>query len=246
MNVLLPEERRARILRKLAAEGQVQVAALATELGVHAVTIRRDLAALEAEGRLRRVHGGAVLREPLPLRPPSDPLAQRIAQAAARFLQAGSVICLGVGPLTFELLPYLEEREGLTVITNAVEVAWLLSKQGRQTIHLIGGQVAADGGAYGGEAALEGLRADLAVVEGGALEVIQGLTHPDARYAAMARAFLRIARRRMALLHPARLGQSSAVVIAPAEELDILVTGREADNAPLWDLSEVGLRIVLA
>ncbi len=246
MKPLLPEERRARILRELSAQGQVRVAALAETFGVHAVTIRRDLAALEAEGYLRRVHGGAVMRGTIEMRPPAEPIVQRIAQAAARFVPQGGVLCLGTGPITLEMLPYLEGHGRLTIITNAVEIAWLLSKQGSHTVHLVGGQVAADGGAYGGERALEGLRADLAIVEGGALEVIQGLTHPDARYAAMARAFLRIARQRMLLLHPHRLGRSSAVVIAPAEELDIVITGREADNAPLWDLSELGVRILLA
>lgn len=246
MKPLLPEERRARILRILAAQGQVRVAALAEELGTHPVTVRRDLAVLEAKGYLRRVHGGAVMRGAVEAKPPAEPIVQRIAQAAARFVPQGGVLCLGTGPISLEMLPYLEGHEQLTVITNAVEVAWLLAKQCRHTIHLIGGQVAEDGGAYGGEQALVGLRADLAVVEGAALEVIQGLTHDDARYAAMARAFLSIARRRLAVVHPARVGRSGAVVIAPAEELDMLVTGREADNAPLWDLSEVGLRIVLA
>ncbi len=246
MKPLLPEERRARILRTLAAQGQVRVAALAEELGVHPVTVRRDLAALEAKGYLRRVHGGAVMRGAVEAKPPAEPIVQRIAQTAARFVPQGGVLCLGTGPISLEMLPYLEGHERLTVITNAVEVAWLLAKQHRHTIHLIGGQVAEDGGAYGGEAALEGLRADLAVVEGAALEFIQGLTHDDARYAAMARAFLSIARRRLAVVHPAKVGRSGAIVIAPAEELDMLVTGREADNAPLWDLSEVGLRIVLA
>ncbi len=246
MKPLLPEERRARILRRLAGRGRVLVAELARDFGVHPVTVRRDLAVLEAEGHLRRVHGGAVAREAVPLRRPSEPVARRIAEAAARFIPDGVVVCLGVGPLTTELLPYLEGRRRLTVITNGVEVAWALSRSGTNTVHLIGGQVAADGGAYGGEQALAGLRADLAVVEGGGLEVIQGLTHHDARYAAMARAFLSIARRRLALVHPAKVGGSGAIVIAPAEELDMLVTGREADNAPLWDLSEVGLRIVLA
>ena len=246
MKPLLPEERRARILRTLAAQGQVRVAALAEEMDVHPVTIRRDLAALEAEGYLRRVHGGAVMRGAVEARPPAEPIVQRIAQAAARFVPQGGVLCLGTGPITLEMLPYLEGHERLTVITNAVEVAWLLAKQGRHTIYLIGGQMAEDGGAYGGEAALEGLRADLAIVEGAALEVIQGLTHHDARYAAMARAFLRIAKQRMALLRPRQLGRSSAIVIAPAEELDVVITGREAENAPLWDLSELGLRILLA
>ncbi|MCK0117781.1 substrate-binding domain-containing protein [Isoptericola sp. S6320L] len=56
----LPAERRARLLATLRRDGVLRVADLTTELDVTAVTVRRDIAQLEREGLLRRVHGGAV------------------------------------------------------------------------------------------------------------------------------------------------------------------------------------------
>jgi DNA-binding LacI/PurR family transcriptional regulator len=56
----LAPSRRARVLEALARDGAVRVSRLTEDLGVTHVTIRRDLAQLEQEGLLLRVHGGAV------------------------------------------------------------------------------------------------------------------------------------------------------------------------------------------
>jgi DNA-binding LacI/PurR family transcriptional regulator len=53
--------RRAQLLEALQREGTVRVSELTDELGVTAVTIRRDIAQLASEGLVRRVHGGATL-----------------------------------------------------------------------------------------------------------------------------------------------------------------------------------------
>lgn len=59
-NAPLAASRRKAILRALASSGSVRITALTDELGVTAVTLRRDLKLMEAEGLLLRVHGGAV------------------------------------------------------------------------------------------------------------------------------------------------------------------------------------------
>lgn len=59
------EERQNRILDMLSRKGEVVVSELSTEFGVSAVTIRTDLTELEHEGKLKRIHGGAVLPENL-------------------------------------------------------------------------------------------------------------------------------------------------------------------------------------
>lgn len=59
----LAAERRAHVLSALTRDGAVRVSQLLAELGVAPVTLRRDLAQMEKEGLLRRVHGGAVPTE---------------------------------------------------------------------------------------------------------------------------------------------------------------------------------------
>jgi len=61
---MLAPERHELILRSLRRHGRLRVAELAAELGVSAITVRRDLAELDSAGLLRRVHGGAVGTSP--------------------------------------------------------------------------------------------------------------------------------------------------------------------------------------
>jgi DNA-binding LacI/PurR family transcriptional regulator len=62
---MLAPERHELILRSLRRHGRLRVAELVTELGVSAITVRRDLAELDQAGLLRRVHGGAVATNPI-------------------------------------------------------------------------------------------------------------------------------------------------------------------------------------
>jgi DNA-binding LacI/PurR family transcriptional regulator len=65
---MLAPERHEQILRSLRRHGRLRVAELAAELGVSAITVRRDLAELDSAGLLRRVHGGAIGTTPTPVR----------------------------------------------------------------------------------------------------------------------------------------------------------------------------------
>jgi DNA-binding LacI/PurR family transcriptional regulator/biotin operon repressor len=65
----LAAERRSHLLAALERDGVVRVSTLTAELGVTPVTIRRDIAQLEREGLVVRVHGGAVAAEPVSTAP---------------------------------------------------------------------------------------------------------------------------------------------------------------------------------
>lgn len=64
---MLAAERRERILALLAERGTVRIDELSRELGVSTMTVHRDLDRLAAEGRVRKVRGGAVLGTPVPI-----------------------------------------------------------------------------------------------------------------------------------------------------------------------------------
>ena len=242
---MLKRERQAIILQQLEDEGAVYVSQLAAELEVSPMTIRRDLSQLEEEGKLRRVHGGALLREGASVQHLPSGLERRIAEAGARLLSEKSVVFLGPGTITPEMTPFLREHPHLTIMTNALNVAWAIARQQTHPLHLIGGQVESDYGVYGNVAALRDIRADWVVLEASGLDAARGLTHDQHYYAEMGRVLLGLHAQVMLLLRPEQVGGAGALFIAPAEEIDVLVTGREAANPPLWDLSELGIRIVL-
>ena len=242
---MLKSQRHQLILRKLQTDGAVQVSELSGIMDVDPVTIRRDLAQLEHNGSLLRVHGGAVVREGAGLRSKASESASRIAEAAARAVPDGSVVFLGPGTLTAEIVPVLQTFSHLTIITNALDVAWGLTRQRQHTLHVIGGQVGAGFGIYSDPETLRRIRADFVILEADGLDAERGFTHDDRETANMARALFALNAQTIILIPPERLGRAGALFIAPAGEIDVLITGREADNPPLWDLSELGIRVVL-
>lgn len=61
---MIPTNRHQQILSLLAEQGAVSVDDLSRRLSVSAMTVHRDLDALQQSGRLRKVRGGAVLAAP--------------------------------------------------------------------------------------------------------------------------------------------------------------------------------------
>jgi DeoR family glycerol-3-phosphate regulon repressor len=137
--------RHGAVRRALAETGEVRVAALAAAFGVTEETVRRDLKALEREGALRRVHGGAVPA----LRGGHASLAERraaeapakaaIARAALPLLDGVRHLFLGEGTMSLALAAALVGRQpALRACTNMPEVAEALLVGGHE-VELAGG-----------------------------------------------------------------------------------------------------------
>src|SRR5438552_4224432 len=113
-------QRRSAIQGFLAARGEVAIPGLATEFDVSEMTIRRDLETLEDQGVARRVRGGAISTVSRSYEPPFATRAmeartakQRIAEAAAHYIEYGETAILDVGSTTLELARRLRGMGGL-------------------------------------------------------------------------------------------------------------------------------------
>src|SRR6266851_6855937 len=145
---LYAEERLEYMLQRARRDGRVDVAALADGLNVTAETIRRDLTALERQGLLRRVHGGAIPVERLRFERSldvRDALMQsekeRIAKAALDELPEQGTILLDAGTTTARLAEILPAEREFTVVTNSLPIAMTLAAQPNNTVLMVGGRV---------------------------------------------------------------------------------------------------------
>lgn len=142
-------ERRQSVLDKLRKQPGLRVSEIAKALGVSEGTIRNDLNALEEEGRLKRVHGGAVLTEQNQfqnisfVRRYNQNVAAKIAIAheAALLVKDGDSILLDASSTSYYLALALSSRRKLRVMTNGFEVARELAQNTSNTVILIGGVV---------------------------------------------------------------------------------------------------------
>ena len=132
-------------MRTIRTEGPAAVQVLAERLGVSHATIRRDLVQLDKEGRLTRVHGGAISADDT-----DDPFAEvamvrvedkdAVAASCAELIKDGEAILLDIGTTAHRLARKLHGRS-LTVITSNLMVYEELKDDEDIQIVLLGGIV---------------------------------------------------------------------------------------------------------
>ncbi len=249
----LTAERRAAAAEMVAQRGAARVAELAERFEVSTATIRRDLEALEEQGVLRRVHGGAVAVEKAAQEDAAPSAAgteeARIGQAVVEMMADGETVFLGPGRLPLAVAQRLNARSRITVVTNGLEVAHWLASNTPHTLIVTGGQAEGRDMELAGQltkTALSSLRADSVILELGGASAVEGLTHDSLPQAEIARLLLETGSRVVILVSAERMGRVAAAYVGAATDADVIVTGREAPSPFLWDLSEAGVRIVLA
>ncbi len=143
---MLREERLKYIIDLLNREQRVSSTALVEEFNVSEGTIRRDLNELEAQGLLKKVHGGAVPRPeaPRPYEGRMEFASQRkaaLAQKAISMLKDGQLLIIDGGTTHFHLAQLIPLHLHLTVFTNSIPVTHALMHHPHLHLHLLGGPV---------------------------------------------------------------------------------------------------------
>lgn len=141
---MLAEQRAEKILTELARKRAVSVGDLCLITGASETTIRRDLTALARQGKLSKVHGGAVRMnaEFYGEEPDMETKRQlyteekvRIAAAAASLIQDDDIVFLDSGTTVMHMPQYLQDSKAL-FLTNSVECACRLMERDLSLIHI--------------------------------------------------------------------------------------------------------------
>ncbi len=249
---MLTAERRQAIAQLLREQGTVRVPDLSERFGVSPSTVRRDLQRLAQQGLIERSYGGATRRdEPQDTTRVDDPLADEkalIGRAAANLLGPGETVFLGAGSTTLAVARALTGRADLTIVTNGLSVAAYLAHHSEAELIVVGGVVHRAGSAMAGhlaEQALEGLHADKVILSVQGLTTPDGLTSDDLSQVRMAQTLLETAPETIIVAHHTKFGRVCTARIAPVNRADIIVTGRQAPDAILWELAELDVKVIL-
>lgn len=249
---MLPAQRRQLILRAVRGGRGAEVVELAQRFDISEMTVRRDLAHLAREGKLIRVHGGAVSdRE----EPPFAEIAverlgekERIGRAAAGLVRDGQTIMIDIGTTTLQLARQLRDRE-LTVITSSLAVLEeLVPCEGIELIAL-GGVVRRNYRSLVGvlaEDALRQLSADIAFL--GASGIGEDLFVMDTTMVEIPikRGMIAAAKRTLLLADAAKFQMHGSVRICNAAELDAVVTDAAPTEQGVVSLGQAGVDVVHA
>jgi DeoR/GlpR family transcriptional regulator of sugar metabolism len=251
---MLTTQRKQLILDLLRRDGQVVAKALSAELGLSEDTIRRDLRELAHEGKLQRVHGGALPASPaladLEGRKQLVPEAKAaIGRAAAAMVRSGQTIILDGGTTAEQIARHFPADLRATVITHSPTIAVVLNSHPSIDVLIIGGRLfkhSAVAVGAGAAAAIARIRADIFFMGVTGLRPDIGATTGDPEEADIKRALSESSAETIALVSREKLNAASPFVIVAIAEITGIIVERNTPQRLLWAYQAHGISIVKA
>lgn len=252
----ISEERKKIIMDELDAMGKVHVISLAERLQVSNETIRRDLDALEEQGKLKRVYGGAVKTSYQEGEPPyrmrqilNLQAKQAIGRQALQLIKDGDTIFMDVGTTVLELARLIAGRKKLSIVTNSLPVANLLTDTIYQglisgQIILLGGVITPDQQSVSGfhcQEMLKNFYVDKAFISVGGISRLAGISDYDIQESMISRMAIESSKEVIVLADHSKIGIEAFCHIAPLDAADVIISDQEQPPAWTQDLKAKGI-----
>jgi len=249
-------DRRQAILEIIREHGRARVEEMAREFSVSEVTIRNDLKFFEERGLVLRSHGGALLRDNVSF---DHPLAEKqririnekrkIAKAAAALIEDGDSIILDSGTTTSEIVQYLGDYSDLTILTNAVNIAYAAIALPKVQTILTGGFLRKKSFSLIGPDAEELLSKyyfDKLFLGVDGLDLEYGISTPNPEEASLNRIMVDISREVIVVADSTKFQHRSLSRICGLDRIHKLITDDDLDPQILSDLESMSLEVILA
>lgn len=260
---MLAQQRYAFILEQLKQNEVVYSSALVSQLGVSSETVRKDLDVLEQAGRLVRIHGGAIPAEEKDAAQPEGgeyisfqmrdtqhrEQKAAIAARAARLIREGQVIALDYGSTSQMMAQELKKHfKSLTVITNSVQNAMILSECPDFTIIMTGGVFNKDEYTLVNDftSTLDLLHIDIFFMTATGVDPVIGCTDQRLAEARVQNQMRRSASQTVVLADSSKFGRASLVKICSLREVSRIVTDSGLPPEMEKRIREKGVELILA
>lgn len=245
--------RRNKILEQLKQDGKVSVSRLAAELGATPVTIRNDLTALERDGYLVRMQGGAVIAPRLENHFVSTAeditflQKQALAEEVAKLITDGQTLFFNSGTTTHHIARALKGKKHLNIVTNSLSIAMELGNTATFHVLLLGGEINASYGFTSGGDTQEQLskyRADWAILSVDGVSAQGGITTCHPEEAIIDRLMMANAKKRLIAATGNKIGTAGFSRICDGDEAIQLITDSSCNKDALLALQERGVQII--
>lgn len=248
-------ERHQYILNKLQKDGNLNVVELCKELKVSTVTIRKDLKLLEEKSLLFRTHGGATMHNPYIVDRPVNEKEKfqssekiKIGEAAASLLQDHDSIIIASGTTVLAFAKAIQPKDGLTIITSALNVAFELMKFPSVEVLQLGGLVRKSSSSVMGNYA-ENILNDFFCsklflgVDG--IDLDFGLTTTSAMEAHLNRQMIKVSQKTIVLADSTKFGKRGFGKICGLDEIDLIITDSGVSNQVVQTLEGMGVTVIV-
>ncbi|TXN32537.1 DeoR/GlpR transcriptional regulator [Lacisediminihabitans profunda] len=258
------QQRLNALLELVSDRGNVTISEISDALEVSAATARRDLTMLAEQRLVTRTHGGASALGTgyeLPLQYKIARQAEAkvaIARAAADLVSPGDTVGLNGGTTTSEVARTLGRSErftrddgdfGITIVTNALNIAFELSVRPHVKIVVTGGIARRQSYELVGSLVsntLSEVVLDVAILGVDGLSAQYGATTLHEGEADVSRQFAKVAKRVVVVADSTKMMKSTFARICPLDQIDILVTDAPLAPAFAEDLAAASVRVIVA
>lgn len=249
---MLKKERQAYILRRLDLHNKVLSSSLSTEMSVSEDTIRRDLQELSDEGKVIKVHGGALSRS-YNFMYERDNIVyshagkKRIAAKAAALVSDGMIVMTSGGTTVREIAEALPPGLQATFVTGSVPAALAFMQHPGIEVILIGDRISKQSKiTVGGDAVSQicSIHADLCILGVNAIDPLHGVTENDREVVQVKKAMARSAGKVACVSILEKTGSTQPFQVCPLKDIDILVTDADPGLPDLEPYRKAGIRIL--
>ena len=245
-------ERQNTILNLLGHNDQVSVNELAKQLNVSSVTIRQDLNFMESEGLLRRVHGGAVLRD-------ADDLANRlginyqkklkIARKVANYVNEGETILIESGSINALLAREIARKRNVRIITTNVYIARQFRKNADANVILLGGLYQRQSETLVGKitkVCIDQINYSKAFIGIDGYTKESGFTLRDLYRSEISTYIIKISKEVFIVTDSSKFGKTELTNICFPTDIQHVATDSDVDQEFIDDLTEGGVNMILS
>jgi len=251
-NNMLKKERQAFILHQVNLHNKVLSASLSEEMRVSEDTVRRDLQELADEGRIIKVHGGALSQSfgygSVPAaKIYSHELKKNIAQKVVTLIKDGMFILTTGGTTIIEIARILPPQLKATFITGSVTAVLEYTQHPNIEVIMIGDKVSKSSKiTVGGDAIakIKQIKADLCLMGVNSIDPVHGVTDNDWDVVQVKKAMIESSQKTVCLSISEKLNSFQPIQICQLADIDILVTELPPDNVVLQPYQNSGLQIL--
>jgi len=249
---MLKKERQAYILHQVNLHNKVLSSSLSNEINVSEDTIRRDLVELAEEGKVIKVHGGALSHSFHEVNYPSRSVYSQdekriIARKAAALIHDGMFVLTSGGTTIIELGRSLPPQLKATFISGSIPAILEYMHHPNIDVILIGDKVSKDAKiTIGGEAIakIRQIKADLCFLGINAIDVSHGITDNDWDVVQLKKAMIESSQKVICMTIAEKINSLQPIHVGDIGDIDILITELDPDDPVLEPYVKAGITVL--
>lgn len=249
---MLKKERQSYILQQVNLHNKVLSSTLSVDIQVSEDTIRRDLLELAEEGKLIKVHGGALSRSFSQVHIPSNGVysqqhKMKIAQKAIGLIDNGMFVLTGGGTTIVEMARLLPAQLKATFISGSIAAILEYMDHPNIEVILIGDKISKSSKITVGSEAIAKIRqikADICFLGTNAIDLHHGITDNDWEVVQLKKAMIEASRKVVCLSIAEKINTYQPIQISTLDKIDILITELDANDPLLKPYADAGIQVL--